>query len=93
MIAELQQAVANYAHALDELNAPELEAVLTEGPGQRRGHGDGRRHRRGAGLFAADKEHGESIQMISTGVYMFGLCRSDGEWRIAELTLALDNAV
>lgn len=30
MIAELQQAVANYAHALDELNVPELEAVLTE---------------------------------------------------------------
>ncbi|MDQ0766913.1 nuclear transport factor 2 family protein [Streptomyces canus] len=30
MIAELQQAVANYAHALDELNMPELEAVLTE---------------------------------------------------------------
>ncbi|MFJ9213333.1 hypothetical protein CU044_6182 [Streptomyces sp. L-9-10] len=27
MIAELQQAVANYAHALDELNVPELEAV------------------------------------------------------------------
>ncbi|MFJ9909234.1 hypothetical protein ACIRVK_41500 [Streptomyces sp. NPDC101152] len=36
---------------------------------------------------------GESIQMISTGVHTFGLCRSDGEWRIAELTLALDNAV
>ncbi|OIJ95348.1 nuclear transport factor 2 family protein [Streptomyces monashensis] len=31
MIAELQQAVANYAHALDELNVPELETVLTEG--------------------------------------------------------------
>lgn len=30
MIAELQQAVAHYAHALDELNVPELEAVLTE---------------------------------------------------------------
>ncbi|MEV8098969.1 hypothetical protein [Kitasatospora sp. NPDC085879] len=29
MIAELQQAVA-YAHALDELHVPELEAVLTE---------------------------------------------------------------
>ncbi|MGA5206369.1 hypothetical protein [Streptomyces variegatus] len=27
MIAELQQAVANYAHALDELKVPELEAV------------------------------------------------------------------
>lgn len=35
---------------------------------------------------------GESIQMISTGVYTFGLCRSDGGWRIAELTLTLDNA-
>jgi hypothetical protein len=31
--------------------------------------------------------------MISTGVYTFGLRRSDGEWRIAELTLTLDNAV
>ncbi|MFJ8637457.1 hypothetical protein [Streptomyces sp. NPDC093568] len=30
MIAELQQAVANCAHALDELNVPEPEAVLTE---------------------------------------------------------------
>ncbi|MET8768898.1 nuclear transport factor 2 family protein [Streptomyces sp. NPDC004658] len=30
MIADLQQAVAHYAHALDELNAAELEAVLTE---------------------------------------------------------------
>ncbi|MFF3402952.1 hypothetical protein ACFYW6_31145 [Streptomyces sp. NPDC002659] len=30
MIAELQQAVAHYAHAGDELNVPELEAVLTE---------------------------------------------------------------
>ncbi|MFJ9909235.1 nuclear transport factor 2 family protein [Streptomyces sp. NPDC101152] len=30
MIAELQQAVANYAYALDELNVPELETVLTE---------------------------------------------------------------
>lgn len=35
---------------------------------------------------------GESIQMISTGVYTFGLCRSDGGRRIAELTLTLDNA-
>ncbi|TJZ99514.1 nuclear transport factor 2 family protein [Actinacidiphila oryziradicis] len=35
---------------------------------------------------------GESIQMISTGVYTFGLRRSDGGWRIAELTLTLDNA-
>ncbi|MFE9687759.1 hypothetical protein [Streptomyces sp. NPDC006285] len=30
MIAELQQAVAKYAHALDELDVPELEAILTE---------------------------------------------------------------
>ncbi|WP_327380572.1 hypothetical protein [Streptomyces sp. NBC_01207] len=30
MIAELQQAVANYAHALDELNVPDLEAVLAQ---------------------------------------------------------------
>ncbi|MER7582248.1 nuclear transport factor 2 family protein [Kitasatospora sp. NPDC097691] len=30
MIAELQQAVSNYAHALDEPNVPEPEAVLTE---------------------------------------------------------------
>jgi hypothetical protein len=42
VIAELQQAVAKYAHARDELNVPELEAVLTEDttwtftmPGQR----------------------------------------------------------
>lgn len=27
MITELQQAVAHYAHALDELNVPELEAL------------------------------------------------------------------
>ncbi|MCX5215322.1 hypothetical protein OG689_39795 [Kitasatospora sp. NBC_00240] len=30
MIAELQQAVANHAHALDELNMPEPPAVLPE---------------------------------------------------------------
>ncbi|MFD7915961.1 hypothetical protein ACFV30_35500 [Streptomyces sp. NPDC059752] len=30
MIAELQQAVANCAHAPDELNVPELETVLTQ---------------------------------------------------------------
>ncbi|MCX5254836.1 nuclear transport factor 2 family protein [Streptomyces canus] len=30
MIAEPQQTVANYAHALDGLNVPQLEAVLTE---------------------------------------------------------------
>lgn len=34
---------------------------------------------------------GESIQMISTGVYTFGLRRSDGGWQIAELTLTLDD--
>ncbi|MER7193746.1 hypothetical protein [Streptomyces flaveolus] len=53
MIAELQQAVANSAHALDELNVPRLEGVLTEDtawkgaapPEQCRGHDDGRRHR------------------------------------------------
>ncbi|MET7642494.1 nuclear transport factor 2 family protein [Streptomyces sp. NPDC005426] len=36
---------------------------------------------------------GESIQIVSTGVYTFGLRRSDGRWRIAELTLTLDNAL
>jgi hypothetical protein len=30
VIAELQQAVANYAHAPDKPNVPELEVVLTE---------------------------------------------------------------
>ncbi|MGW3209050.1 nuclear transport factor 2 family protein [Streptomyces sp. NPDC001135] len=35
---------------------------------------------------------GESTHMISTGVYTFGLRRSDGGWRIAELTLTLDTA-
>ncbi|GAA2470451.1 nuclear transport factor 2 family protein [Winogradskya humida] len=30
MIVELQQVVAKYAHALDELDVPGLEAVLTE---------------------------------------------------------------
>lgn len=30
MIAELQQAVGSYAQAPDELDVPELEAVLTE---------------------------------------------------------------
>ncbi|MEU1528769.1 nuclear transport factor 2 family protein [Streptomyces fagopyri] len=33
---------------------------------------------------------GESIQTISTRVYTFGLRRSDGGWRTAELTLTLD---
>lgn len=133
MIAELQQAVANYAHALDELNVPELEAVLTEDttwtftmPGQRvlgpvagraavldfirDGHAaqTGRvRHHLGnvvvtttdaataevRAYLAQTRNTGESIQMISTGVYTFGLRRSDGGWRIAELTLTLDNAI
>lgn len=30
---------------------------------------------------------GESIQTISTGVHTFGLRRSEGGWRITELTL------
>ncbi|GAA4810940.1 hypothetical protein [Streptomyces ziwulingensis] len=34
MIAGLQQAAAQYAHALDELNAPEPQAVLTEAADQ-----------------------------------------------------------
>lgn len=132
MIAELQQAVANYAHALDELNVPELEAVLTEDttwtftmPGQavlgpvagraavldfiRDGHtartGRVRHHLGNVVVTTTDaataevraylvqtRNTGESIQMISTGVYTFGLRRSDGGWRIAELTLTLDNA-
>jgi len=132
VIAELQQAVANYAHALDELNVPELEAVLTEDttwtftmPGRgvlgpvagraavldfvRDGHtaqtGRVRHHLTNVVVTTTDadtaevraylvqtRNTGESIQMISTGVYTFGLRRSDGGWRIAELTLALDNA-
>ncbi|MEV2256918.1 nuclear transport factor 2 family protein [Streptomyces sp. NPDC050147] len=132
MIAELQQAVAKYAHALDELNVPELEAVLTEDttwtftmPGQRvlgpvagraavldfirDGHtaqtGRVRHYLANVVITTTDattaevraylvqtRNTGESIQMISTGVYTFGLRRSDGGWRIAELTLTLDNA-
>ncbi|MEU7061890.1 nuclear transport factor 2 family protein [Streptomyces sp. NPDC046197] len=132
MIAELQQAVANYAHALDELNVPELETVLTEDttwtftmPGQGRlgpvagraavldfirdGHtaqtGRVRHHPGNAVVTTTDaataevpayllqtRNTGESIQMISTGVYTFSLRRSDGRWRIAELALTLDNA-
>ncbi|MFG2828135.1 nuclear transport factor 2 family protein [Streptomyces sp. NPDC048434] len=132
MIAELQQAVANYAHALDELNVPELEAVLTEDttwtftmPGQgvfgpvagraavldfiRDGHpartGRVLHHLGNVVVTTTDaataevraylvqtRNTGESIQMISTGIYTFGLRRSDGGWRIAELTLTLDNA-
>lgn len=133
MIAELQQAVANYAHALDELNVPELEAVLTEDttwaftmPGQRvlgpvagraavldfvrDGHtaqtGRVRHHLGNVVVTTTDavtaevrayllqtRNTGESIQMISTGVYAFSLRRSDGRWRIAELALTLDNAL
>ncbi|WP_405530854.1 nuclear transport factor 2 family protein [Streptomyces canus] len=133
MIAELQQAVANYAHSLDELNVPELEAVLTEdttwtfampgrgvlGPVAPRAAvldfiRDGRTAQTGrvrhhlsnvvvttTGAATAEvraslvqtRNTGESIQMISTGVYTFGLRRSDGGWRIAELTLTLDNAL
>ncbi|WP_460060557.1 nuclear transport factor 2 family protein [Streptomyces sp. YKOK-I1] len=132
MIAELQQAVAKYAHALDELNVPELEAVLTEDttwtftmPGQavigpvagraavldfvRDGHtvqtGRVRHYLANAVVTTTNattaevraylvqtRNTGESIQMISTGVYTFGLRRSDGGWRIAELALTLDNA-
>ena len=133
MIAELQHAVATYAHALDELNVPALEAMLTQDttwtftvPGQgvlgpvagrpavldfvRDGHaaqtGRVRHHLSNVVVKTADahsaevraylmqtRNTGENVQVISTGVYTFGLRRSDGEWRIAELTLALDNAL
>lgn len=132
MTAELQQTVANYAHALDELNVPGLEAVLTEDttwtftmPGQRvlgpvsgrtavldfirHGHtaqtGTVRHHLSNVVATTTDaaaevrayllqtRNTGESIQMISTGVYTFGLRRSGGGWRIAELALTLDNAL
>ena len=133
MIAELQHAVANYAHALDELNVPALEAILTQdttwtftvpAPGVlgpvtgrtavldfvRDGHaaqtGRVRHHLSNVVVRTADADRaevrayllqtrntGENVQVISTGVYTFGLRRSDGEWRIAELTLALDNAL
>ncbi|MER7819745.1 nuclear transport factor 2 family protein [Streptomyces sp. NPDC096153] len=140
MIAELRQAVASYAHALDELNVPEPETVLTEDttwtftmPGQgmlgpvagrrspvagraavldfiRDGHtaqtGRVRHHLGNVVVTTTDaataevrayllqtRNTGESIQMISTGVYTFGLRRSDGRWRIAELALTLDNTL
>ena len=133
MIAALQHAVANYAHALDELNVPALDAVLTEDttwtftvPGQgvlgpvagrtavldfvRDGHaaqtGTVRHHLSNIVVRAADatsaevrayllqtRNTGDNVQVISTGVYTFGLRRSDSGWRIAELTLALDNAL
>ncbi|RKR87356.1 SnoaL-like protein [Micromonospora pisi] len=133
MITELQHAVENYAHALDELNVPALEAILTQDttwtftvPGQgvlgpvagrttvldfvRDGHAaqTGRvRHQlsnvvvRTADANSAQvqayltqtRNTGGNVQVISTGVYTFGLRRSDSGWRIAELTLALDNAL
>jgi len=144
--AGLQQVVAAYAHALDELDVPALEAVLTEDttwtftvPGRgvlgpvagraavldfvRDGHAarTGKvRHHLGNVLVttpdagadtatattdtadAADaaevrayllqtENTGEDVRTLSTGVYTFGLRRSGGGWRIAELTLALDN--
>lgn len=133
MIAELQQVVANYAHALDELNLPDLEGILTEDttwtftvPGRgvlgpvagraavfdfiRDGHtaqtGKVRHHLGNVVVTTADataevraylvqtRNTGESVQVISTGIYTFGLRRSDGGgWRIAELALTLDNAL
>ncbi|MEV1320072.1 nuclear transport factor 2 family protein [Micromonospora arborensis] len=133
MITELQHAVANYAHALDELNVPALEAILTQDttwtftvPGQgvlgpvagrttvldfvRDGHaaqtGRVRHHLGNVVVRTADansaqvqayltqtRNTGGNVQVISTGVYTFGLRRSDSGWRIAELTLALDNAL
>jgi len=133
VIAEPQQAVANYALALDELNVPQLEAVLTEDttwtftmPGKgvlgpvtgrtavldfvRDGHtaqtGKVRHHLNNVVVTTTDaataevrayllqtRNTGESIQMISTGIYPFSLRRSDGGWRIAELALTLDNDI
>ncbi|AGL15581.1 nuclear transport factor 2 family protein [Actinoplanes sp. N902-109] len=133
MIAELQHAVANYAHALDELDVPALEAILTQDttwtftvPGQgvlgpvagreavldfvRAGHaaqtGRVRHHLSNVVVTTADtdsahvraylaqtRNNGDDVQVISTGVYTFGLRRSATEWQIAELTLALDNAL
>ena len=133
MIDEPRHAVANYAHALDELNVPALEAMLTQDttwtftvPGQgvlgpvagrpavldfvRDGHaaqtGRVRHHLSNVVVKTADADRaevraylmqtrntGENVQVISTGVYTFGLRRSDSGWRITELTLALDNAL
>ncbi|WP_240799138.1 hypothetical protein [Streptomyces sp. A0958] len=78
MIAELQQAVANYAHAPDELDVPELEASLTEDTTWSR-------------LSGADEEHRRE-QPDGLDRDTFGLRRTVGGWRIAELTLTLDNA-
>jgi ketosteroid isomerase-like protein len=133
VIAELQHAVATYAHALDELDLPALEALLTEDttwtftvPGQgvlgpvagrtavldfvRAGHaaqtGKVRHHLSNVvvktvasndaevrAYLMQTRNTGESVQVIATGVYTFGLRRSDSGWQIAELTLALDNAL
>lgn len=133
MITEPQHVVAHYAHALDELDVPALEAVLTEdttwtftvpgqgvlGPvagrtavldfvraGQAAQTGTVRHHLSNILVRTADADSadvraallqtrntGENVQVISTGVYTFGLRRSDSGWRIAELTLALDNAL
>jgi hypothetical protein len=131
VIADPQQVVANYAHALDELDVPALEAILTQDttwtftvPGHgllgpvagrtavldfvRDGHatqtGRVRHHLSNVVVKTADagraevrayltqtRNTGENVQVISTGVYTFGLRRSDSGWRIAELTLTLDN--
>ncbi|GIE76620.1 hypothetical protein Aph02nite_25700 [Actinoplanes philippinensis] len=133
MTTEPQQVVANFAHALDELNVPALEAILAQDttwtftvPGQgvlgpvagrpavlafiRDGHaaqtGTVRHHLSNIVVTTADansaevraylsqtKNTGENAQVISTGVYTFGLRRTDSGWRIADLTLALDNAL
>lgn len=131
VIADLQQAVAAYAHALDELDVAGLEAVLTRDtswtftmPGKgvlgpvagreavldfvRAGHasqtGRVRHHLVNvvATVSGADtavvrayllhtRTTGDAPRLISTGAYTFGLRRAGGAWRIAELTLALDN--
>jgi hypothetical protein len=36
---------------------------------------------------------GDGVRLLSTGVYTFGLRRDGAGWRIAELALALDNAL
>ncbi|MFG1607949.1 nuclear transport factor 2 family protein [Actinoplanes sp. NPDC049265] len=131
MTADLRQVVATYAHALDELDVPGLEAILTEDttwtftmPGPRvlgpvtgraavlgfvrDGHaaqtGKVRHHLGNVMVKTAEadtaevraylvqtRNTGENVQVISTGVYAFGLRRSGDGWRIADLTLALDN--
>jgi ketosteroid isomerase-like protein len=131
--ADPGQAVAAYAHALDALDVPALEAVLTEdttwtftmpgpkvlGPvsgraavldfvraGQAARSGMVRHHLGNVLLTAADgavaevRAHllqtwntGDGVRLLSTGVYTFGLRRDGAGWRIAELALALDNAL